>query len=324
MRAPTVPGFAARFSKATAALVSRAATFASTSGATTSTAAALAWVCGCASVPSPLAPEWHGSIGSPNRGVLFDGAELRADAPGLRWLRHNDRHWGATRFTAAIERAAEAVVLQRPPATLRVGDLSAKSGGGPFLPHFSHRSGLDADLLLYVTTPEGAPVDSPGFVHFGADGLARDEARDRWLRLDVEREWLLVKALLEDPEARVQWIFVSDVIEALLTEWAMSRGDSLETIARAEEVMVEPHPGGVHDDHIHVRSACSPQEVACGCELVGPRRSWLSYDLTALEERTEDLVLALLLPPQPIETPPPNGEPAPSNLPTASHGTSTP
>ena len=159
--------------------------------------AALAAV-GCARAPSPLAPAWHGSIGSPNRGVLVDGVELARNAEGLRWLRSNDRHWGLPRFTAAIEHAAARVARERPGARLTVGDLSTPTGGGPLSPHFSHRSGVDADLLFYVTTLDGAPVDSPGFVHVGADGLAEDEARGRWLRFDVEREWLLVRALIDD------------------------------------------------------------------------------------------------------------------------------
>src|SRR6202000_1110926 len=116
----------------------------------------------------------------------------------------------------AVARAAEAVSRDRAGGLLEVGDLSVRTGGGPLAPHFSHRSGVDADLLFYVTTVGGAPVESPGFVHFGADGLARDEAHDRWLRLDVERQWLLAKALLEDPQARIQWIFVSDVVQAQL------------------------------------------------------------------------------------------------------------
>lgn len=260
----------------------------------------------CAAAPSPLAPEWRGSIGTPSHGVLTEGMELRPDASGLRWLRRDERHWAAPRFARAIERAASEVARQKPGNALYVGDLSTRTGGGPFSPHLSHRSGIDADLLFYVTTLEGAPVDSPGFVHFGSDGLARDESHGRWLRLDVAREWLLVKALVEDPEARVQWIFVSDVVQAMLVEWALARGDSAETIRRAQAVMIQPGHGGVHDDHIHVRTACTPDEMVAGCQPSGPRRPWLDYDLKALDDRDEDLALALL---RPIDEP---SAPAPS------------
>jgi penicillin-insensitive murein endopeptidase len=257
----------------------------------------------CARAPSPLAPGWHGSIGTPNRGVLAGGAQLGHDTDGLRWLRGNDRHWGQPRFTEAIERAAAHVARERPGARLTVGDLSTRSGGGPFAPHFSHRSGVDADLLFYLTTLDGVPVESPGFVHVGADGLAEDEAHThgrRWLRLDVEREWLLAKALLLDARARVQWIFVSDVVKALLVEWALARGESPEIVRRAETVMLQPNPGGVHDDHLHVRTTCAPEERVSGCEPIGPRRSWLAYDLPPLEDSDRDLALALL---RPLDTP---------------------
>jgi penicillin-insensitive murein endopeptidase len=249
----------------------------------------------CARAPSPLTPAWQGSIGTASRGVLAGGVELPRDG-GLSWLRNDDRHWGLPRFTDAIARAARVVARVRPGAPLYTGDLSTRSGGGPLPPHFSHRSGVDADLLFYVTTLEGASVDSPGFVHFGADGIARDESTRRWMRLDVEREWLLVKALIEDPMARLQWIFVSDVVQAMLVEWAIARGDSTETIRRAQEVMCEPHPGGVHDDHVHVRTACSPDEIVAGCEPSGPARAWLSHDAPSADERSEDLALALLRP----------------------------
>ena len=224
------------------------------------------------------------------------GAQVRPDAEGLRWLRANDRHWGVPRFASAIERAAARVAHERPGSRLTIGDLSAATGGGPLTGHLSHRSGVDADLLFYLTTLWGAPVDSPGVVHVGADGIAEDEAHDRFLRFDVDREWLLVRALVEDPEARVQWLFVSDVVQAMLLEWAVARGDPAETIRRARAVMLQPRPGGVHDDHIHVRTSCSLDEVVAGCDPIGPRRPWLAYDLPRRDDVNRELALSLLRP----------------------------
>lgn len=252
---------------------------------------------GCIRAPSPLTPGWHGAIGTASHGVLEGGVELSRDAPGLRWLHANDRHFAIGRLVAAIERAAAFVEGERPGAILYVGDLSTRTGGSPFYPHFSHRSGVDADLLFYTTTLDGAPTPSPGFVHFGADGLAWDDIRGRAVRLDVEREWLLVKRLVEDLDARVEWLFVSDVVAAMLIEWAVARGESAYTIERAREVMLEPHPGGVHDDHIHVRTACSPDEVVSGCIPTGPQRRWLAYELSQpTEEPIADLARDLLEP----------------------------
>jgi penicillin-insensitive murein endopeptidase len=237
--------------------------------------------------------------------VLTGGAEVPKDGAGLRWLRGNDRHWGLPRFTRAIARAAARVAAERPGARLTVGDLSTPGGGGPLSPHFSHRSGMDADLLFYTTTLAGTPVESPGFVHVGADGLAQDESHGRFLRFDVEREWLLVEALLEDPEARIQWIFVSEVVEAMLLEWAVARDAPPEIVWRAQHVMLQPNPGGVHDDHIHVRTACSPEEQVAGCEPIGPQRPWLAYALPPPEESDAELVLALLRSPEDLVSPAP-------------------
>jgi penicillin-insensitive murein endopeptidase len=228
---------------------------------------------GCVRAPSPLDPGSSGAIGLPYRGCLTDAVELPEAGTGFRFLRHDARHFATPRFAEAIERAAAIVAELRPGGVLVLGDLSV-AHGGRLLPHLSHRTGHDADLVLYATTVGGAPIEAPDFVHYGADGLAWDNTAHRFVRFDVEREWLLVKALLEDPDARVEWMFANHVIEAMLIEWARARGETEDTILHAEEVLLEPHPGGAHDDHIHVRTACSPEEEAEGCETGGPPRPW--------------------------------------------------
>lgn len=262
---------------------------------------------GCARAPSPLAPHWAGSIGLPHRGVLTKASELPAEGAGYRMLFENQRHFGTPRFVAAIERAAAKVAHERPGSVLTIGDLSAR-GGGHISSHSSHRSGRDADLLLYMTTVEGAPITSTGFVSVGPDGLAWDEPHQRFLRLDVEREWLLVKALVEDPQARVQWLFVSRPVEAILLEWARARGEPGETIVRAMDAMLQPGPPAQsHDDHVHVRIACDPEEIAAGCEVNGPVRPWIAEAdaaaaLPALADSTPttlELVTSLIMPIEP-------------------------
>jgi penicillin-insensitive murein endopeptidase len=259
----------------------------------------------CARAPSPLVPIYTGSIGVPHHGVLTEAAELPRESEGLRWLRNDDRHWALPRFATAIERAAGRVAHARPGSPpLYVGDLSKRTGGA-LMPHLSHRTGRDADLLLYATTLDGVPVASPGFVHFEADGLAWDPVHGRFLRFDVEREWLLVKALVEDDEARIQWIFANSVIEALVIEWARARGEPTETVFRAMSVMLEPKPGGAHDDHVHVRTACTLDEIAHGCEPTGPARDWMdapAADPADDERETSDEELAIELL-RPLDTP---------------------
>lgn len=251
---------------------------------------------GCARAPSPLAPQFGGSIGMPHRGVLTESVQLPPEGDGYKWLRQDDRHHGVPRFVHAIERAARVVARERPGAILGIGDLSQKRGG-QLLPHLSHRTGRDADLLLYMTTLDGAPVESPGFIHVGPDGLAWDDKGKRFLRFDVERQWILVKTLVEDPEARIQWVFANRNVEALLIQWARARGEPGDTIVRAMDTMLEPHPGGPHDDHVHIRTACTPAEIVAGCEHTGPVRPWIAaLDHDADVGSDQELMLALLRP----------------------------
>lgn len=244
--------------------------------------------------PTALTPGRSGSVGLPSRGVLTGAAELPEKGAGYSWLRHDGRHYGLARLVQTIERSSQYVATERPGAHLRVGDL-AVAHGGTLLPHLSHRTGRDVDLLLYMETLDGEPVASPGFVRVEADGLAYDSVSKRFLRFDVAREWLLVKFLLTDPEARVQWIFVHRNLRNLLLEWAIARGENGTILARAAEAMAQPHPGGLHDDHIHVRVACSDEDVLLGCEPSGPRRSWVHYKSTKLPADAE-LALELLRP----------------------------
>jgi penicillin-insensitive murein endopeptidase len=252
--------------------------------------------CACLRVPTPLEPGLEGSIGLPYRGSLTDAVEVPQEGNGFRFLRRDERHFASPRFAEAIERAAAIVSWQRPGGKLVIGDFSVRHGGR-LMPHFSHRTGHDADLVLYATTLEGAPIEAPGFVHYGPDGLAFDEAAGRYVRFDVEREWLLVRALLEDPDARIEWMFANHVVEALLIEWARARGEPDDLVLHAETVLLEPHPGGPHDDHIHVRTACSPEEEAQGCETGGPIRPWLatSAGSRALASGLRDEELAAIL-----------------------------
>ncbi len=236
---------------------------------------ALASSTGCARIPSPLTPAFSGSIGLPHRGVLTDATRMADDAEAWTWLRHDDHHYAIPRFEELLERAAKKVEEERPGARLVVGDLS-REHGGQLLPHLSHRSGRDGDLLLYMTTLEGVPVESPGFVAVGLDGLAFDKEHHRFLRFDVEREWLLIRTLLTDESARVQWIFANRKLQGLLLEYARARGEPWSLLAHASQVLLEPHPGGPHDDHVHVRIACTAAELATGCEWNGPVRPWFA------------------------------------------------
>jgi penicillin-insensitive murein DD-endopeptidase len=237
----------------------------------------LALACGgCFGTPTPLAPGLAGSVGAPHHGVLTEAVQLPSEGVGfVRYRREGPNHWGNPRLVRAIETAARTVHDAMPGGPpLVVGDLSAKDGGK--IPrHQSHRSGRDVDLPWFVTTPEGVPLQNPGFLAVGPDGLASLEGTGAFVRLDVAREWLLVKTLLTSTDIDVQWMFCSREVEALLVDYARARGEPLPLVWHAETVLMEPGDSLAHDDHIHMRIACSPEETVLGCEGGGPRWEWL-------------------------------------------------
>jgi len=231
---------------------------------------------GCFNSPTPLAPGLHGTVGVPNRGVLTESAELPVRGPGFVRFRPQSTHYfGRPRLVRALKSAAADVARLAPGgAPLSIGDLSAKTGGR--IPgHDSHRSGRDVDLLFLVTTPAGASLPSPGFVRFEGDGLARVDNSPDYVRLDVDRQWLLLRSLLTSPEIGVQFMFVCREIEALLIDHARALGEPDSLVWQAETVMLEPSDSLRHDDHVHLRIACSPEEAVAGCSGGGPRWQWL-------------------------------------------------
>ena len=242
--------------------------------------AALSSLSACFSTPTPLAPGLHGTVGVPNRGVLTESEELPARGEGfVRYRPLSTHYFGRPRLVHALEDAAASVALRAPGgAPLAIGDLSAKTGGR--IPgHDSHRTGRDVDLLFLVTTPAGVPVPSPGFVRFESDGLARLPDSADYVRLDVDREWWLLRSLLTSPEIGVQFLFVCHEIEALLIDHARALGEPDTLLWQAETVMLEPSDSLRHDDHVHLRIACSPDEASAGCSGGGPRWQWLPPSL---------------------------------------------
>lgn len=237
-------------------------------------AAAASIATACTGSPSPLAPTIHGSIGVPHDGMISDAVPLPQRGVGYTRLRNDRRNYGNARLVNAIASAARSVAEERPGgARLVIGDISAR-WGGQASGHHSHRTGRDADLLYYVVTLDGTPIQSPGFLRFGPDGLA-EVTKGKYARIDLEREWLLIKALISSREANVQWLFCAHWLEAMIIEYALARGEDPALVWHAESVLQQPNDSGTHDDHLHLRVACTPDESIAGCLGGGPYWPWL-------------------------------------------------
>jgi penicillin-insensitive murein endopeptidase len=237
---------------------------------------------GCFGTPTPLAPGLAGSVGLPHHGVQTGAIELPERGAGFaRFRDQGGYYWGQPALVNGLREVARQVDAALPGgAPLVVGDLSAQYGGR-ISRHHSHRSGRDVDLLWYVTRPDGTSIQNSSFVHLEHDGTGR-MPRHGHVRLDVAREWQLIKSLLSSEQLMVQWLYSSSVVETLVIDHAIARGEDHELVWRAQNVMHEPLDSLPHDDHLHLRIACPEDAPVQGCEGGGPYWSWLGSpaDLT--------------------------------------------
>ncbi|MEZ4392624.1 MAG: penicillin-insensitive murein endopeptidase [Polyangiales bacterium] len=234
---------------------------------------------GCAHLRVGEVEELAGSRGKPSGGWLTRGAHLGPRGAGFEALRSDAQGgqlWGVPRLVAAVRRVARALAPRHGGTPLRVGDLSARRGGQ--IPrHRSHRSGRDVDLLFYARDEAtGEAVPAPDFVRY--DRALRSLRRPSPLRFDVERNWNLVEALLRDTQAGVARIFVADWLRRALLEHARAHGKAAWVVERASRVLLQPGDSLPHDDHFHVRVACTASERSLGCVDGTPVWSWMIKD----------------------------------------------
>lgn len=181
---------------------------------------------------------------------LQNGVKLPAIGPGYvipQTWRSRGLSWGTPELVSMIKRAAKYVDQKQPGNVLFVGDLSYPKGG-PSAWHRSHKTGTDVDLMFFATDGDGEPAPTPrDMVKFDDQGVGEDGRV-----FDVERNWLLVKALLAD-KARVRAIFVAEHLEELLLDHAAAIGERQALIDRAAFMLLQPSDSAPHDDHFHVR-----------------------------------------------------------------------
>ncbi|HTV25802.1 MAG TPA: penicillin-insensitive murein endopeptidase [Polyangiaceae bacterium] len=254
---------------------------------------AVASLAACFATPTPLAPGLDGSVGWPHYGVQTGAIELPESGEGFaRYRSTGGFYWGQPALVDGLRAAARRVADELPGGPpLVVGDLSSQFGG-KIARHYSHRSGRDVDLLWFVTTLEGKPLQNSAFVQLDQHGVGRIAGRS--VRLDTEREWRLIRALLTSPHLEVQWLYSSSLVKGLILEHALAAGEAPALLARARVLMQEPLDSLPHDDHLHLRMACPPESRGLGCEGGGPDWSVLvasaeAPESAALPELATDL-----------------------------------
>ncbi len=174
-------------------------------------------------------------------------------------------------------------------AALSVGNLSLESGGNIPMSR-SHNTGRDVDLGYIVETASGEPA--PSYYHsFRKDGRST-EAPKRF-RLDLARNWAVFELMMSSSEAELQYFIVAPYIETILIKWAKANGKDPELIRRAEQVMMLPAWAKLHDNHIHARVLCTPEDWAEKCDNGGPVWPWATRMASALEDLRREVVPAL-------------------------------
>ena len=219
-------------------------------------------------------PQTSTSLGRTNDGQLLNAVTLPAKGGSyvvLGAALGRKTNFGTSELIGLIERATRAVRERFPGSVLGIGNLGFESGTKiPW--SVSHQAGRDADTGMYATTLDGAPIQAMPFHAFDATGQTTAEGGRR-VRFDVARNLAYVAALLGDPEARVQYIFVADTLKNRLLRTARRRRAPARVIARAEAVMVQPAHGHPHRNHFHVRIYCPPGDRPA-CEDREPFHPW--------------------------------------------------
>jgi penicillin-insensitive murein endopeptidase len=101
---------------------------------------------------------------------------------------------------------------------------------------------------------------------------------------------------LSSSRAPVQRLYASHELEALLIDYARARGEDAALVWHAEMVLAEPGDSAPHDDHFHLRVACTREQAIGGCDGGGPYWDWLPAlpELEAIEAEVaaEELLVA--------------------------------
>lgn len=215
------------------------------------------------------------SVGTASEGYLLNGRELALEGGSWRFIPSvttRKTNFATQQIIGAITRASEAVQERWPDAMMLVGNMSLEEGGD-IVQSVSHNSGRDADVAFYVVDGDS---ESCAIEHFAMmDRNGRQVNCDATQRFDPERNWHFVRALLTDPGAQIQWIFISSPLRELLLEQAREEKVDDELYRKAAAVLHQPRDSSPHADHFHIRVFCSRDDLLEGCVNTGPIWDWV-------------------------------------------------
>jgi len=206
------------------------------------------------------------SIGTVTGGFLVNGAELPYEGRHHRVLQKvAERH---TRFATDEMRdlllcAAEKVGKAHPGHKMHLGNL-ARQGGGLVPWSVSHHNGRDADVAFYARDRHGRIAQPEHLYHFNRRLQATDAPAPT--EFDVPANWTLVKALVTGcPGPSLQRLFIAGWLREPLLQYAKKQKEDKEIIAKVAGILAQPRRALAHNDHLHLRIGCAPDDETEGC-----------------------------------------------------------
>ena len=193
------------------------------------------------------------SVGTPNRGRLENSVPF---PEGEAWVLREFRPRSFATLALVTELAQVLTEWrERHPAAaaVKLGEFSRKSGGrAP--PHKSHRAGRDVDVGYVMLQPR--------------EGHRFQRATKH--TIDAEATWGLVHGLLAS--GSVEAIFMDASVQKLILPHAEAVLEPDQLAAYFAVASKDPRvrakaklrPWRGHDDHMHVRFACTEADLNCG------------------------------------------------------------
>ncbi|CAK0773673.1 Penicillin-insensitive murein endopeptidase [Gammaproteobacteria bacterium] len=213
--------------------------------------------------PSHARPE---VIGGPAAGCLNGAVNMPPEGHGYQLMRlSRHRTYGHPSLVHFLRTLGEALEDQHLGVML-VGDLGQPRGGPTASLHRSHQNGLDVDIWYWL--PEVAKkrrLNPDEVENLSAPSMVKDRRvidHTRWTPAHVE---MLRLAVAPD---EVERIFVHPVIKKTLCEQETDR-DWLHKV----------RPWWGHDDHLHVRLRCPPDDDLCASQKPLPPGDGCGADL---------------------------------------------